>query len=104
MSINFAALFATTDAAYGESGTWTPANQSARTMTMIFSDMSGEMQTTEGIFIPSADSTAFITKSGTLTPARGDMIQQGITLYDIISPPREDATRGQWEVSLKKRM
>lgn len=104
MSVSFSVVFSATDAAFGETGTWTPTGHAARTATMVFSDLSGEMQTTEGIFVPSADCTAFITKAGTLEPSRGDLIQQGSVSYDIISPPREDATRGQWEVSLKKRL
>lgn len=104
MSVSFATVFSATDAAFGEVGTWTPSGQAARTLTMIFSDLAGEMQTTEGVFVPNADCTAYITKAGTVTPARGDLIEQGSSAYDVLSPPREDATRGQWEVHLKKRL
>jgi hypothetical protein len=103
MSVNFNTLFSATDAAFGVTGTWTPTGQGARTITMVLSDMGGDIQTREGVFVPDCDSTAYITKSGTVTPARGDLIVHGTVNYDVVAPAREDATRIQWELSLKKR-
>lgn len=103
MSVSFSALFTATDAAFGVTGTWTPTGHSARTVTMILSEMGGDVATQDGVFVPDSDSTAYVTKAGTVTPARGDVLYHGTVAYDVVNHPREDASRGQWELALKRR-
>lgn len=103
MSVSFSALFTATDAAFGVTGTWTPYGHGSRAVTMILSEMTGDIQTHDGVFVPECDSTAYVTKAGTVVPARGDLIYHGTVAYDVVNHPKEDASRGQWELALKRR-
>ncbi len=106
MAIDFSAVFAATDAAFGSVGTYADSQGTIAGVTYIWGEITSELETASGVFVPDYDRQAWITKAGTMwtrAPARGGVIVSGTESYDIVTPPQEGPTSEEWVVHCKRR-